>query len=113
MISSSVFLSGSPQGFEISLAYARSHPHWRERAQHTLDSEYRKAYQNHPAEALFRGGRYACSNRAPADAIVPQTLPLWKKKPIRSIYAHEIGEKTPSESHMKELVDSLNGPMDS
>lgn len=97
----------------MSAAYDRSRPYWRQRAQHTLDSEYRKSYPIHPVDALFRGGRYACSNRTPADAIVPQTLPLWKKKPLQSIYGHEISDKAPSEFHMKELVDSLNGPMDS
>jgi hypothetical protein len=102
---------GAAQGFDIPLAYDRSHPFWRHRAQHTLDSEYRNNYQNHPKSALYFGGRYSCSSRVPADAIVPQTLPLWRTKSLQSIYGHEISDKTPSNLYMKEFVDSLNGPM--
>ncbi|CAF4040837.1 unnamed protein product [Rotaria sp. Silwood1] len=99
------------QGFCLPMAYNRSHPFWRERAQYTLDSEYRNAYQTHPKSAMHTGGRYSFSCRVPADAIVPQTLRVWKDRSLRSIYGHEISQKTPSELYMKEFVDSLNGPM--
>ncbi len=103
---------GAPQGFPLPLAYDRSRPYWRQRAQHTLDSEYRNLYQNHPKEALFTGGRYSCNPRVPVHAIVPQTLPVLNKKSLQSIYGYEISRKTPSELYMSEFVDSLNGPMD-
>ena len=99
----------------MQLAYDRLHPFWREQAQHTLDSEYRHMYQIHPKQALFTGGRYACHQRVPADAIVPQTSPMLKKKKnqlLRSIYGHEISQKAPSDLYMRTLVDSLGGPMD-
>jgi len=100
------------QGFDLPLAYNRLHPFWRNRAEHTLDSEYRYAYQNPPKETLHTGGRYGSSCRVAVDGIVPQTLPVWKnKKSLKSVYAYEIGQKTPSEFDMKEFVDSLNGPM--
>ncbi|CAF0975663.1 unnamed protein product [Rotaria sordida] len=99
------------QGFCLPMAYNRSHPFWRERARYTLDSEYRNAYQNHPKSVLHTGGRYSFSCRVPADAIVPQTVPVWKKRSLRSIYEHEISQKTPSELYMKGFVDSLSGPM--
>lgn len=102
---------GAPQGFPLSLAYQRTRPYWRDRARHTLDSEYRNAYQNHPKSALHMGGRYAFSLRIPADAIVPQALPLWKQKCLRSIYGHEICQKIPSDLYMKAFVDSLDGPI--
>jgi hypothetical protein len=94
------------------LAYDRSQPYWRHRAHHTLDSEYRKAYQIPPKETFHTGGRYSFSKRIPADAIVPQTLPVWKKRSLQSIYGYEIGQKVPSELYMTEFVDSFNGPMD-
>jgi hypothetical protein len=61
---------------------------------------------------LHTGGRYASSCRIPVDGIVPQTLPVSKKKVLQSIYGYEISQKTPSEFFMREFVDSLNGPMD-
>ena len=56
------------------------------------------------------GGRFAYTNQVPADAIVPQTLPVWKKKPLHSIYTCEIARKAPSDRYMKEFVDSLGDP---
>ena len=102
---------GTSQGFDLSLAYDRTRPYWRDRAKYTLDSEYRTRFQSHPKSAFHMGGRYSHSCRDPADAIVPQTLPVWKKRSLQSVYIHEISQKTPSEYYMKEFVDSLNGPM--
>lgn len=102
---------GAPQGFDLPLAFHRARPFWRDRAQHTLDSEYRNAYQNHPTNALHTGGRYSFSCRKPADAIVPQTVSVWKDRSARSIYGSEICGKTPSEHYIKEFVDSFTGPM--
>ncbi len=95
------------------MAYDRTHPFWRHRAQHTLDSEYRNAFQFPPIETLHTGGRYSSSKRIPADAIVPQTLPVWKKRSLQSVYGHEISQKAPSELYMREFVDSLSSPMNS
>ena len=96
----------------MSLAYKRTRPYWRDRALHTLDSEYRYSYQDLSKEVPNPNGRYGCSPRAPADAIVPQTLPLWKKRTLKSIYSSEIGDKPPTDSYFKDFVDSLGGPMD-
>ncbi|CAF1366765.1 unnamed protein product [Adineta ricciae] len=102
--------TGSPQGFKLPLAYTRSRPFWRNQVPHTLDSEYRNHFQNHPHVSMHFGGRFAYTNRMPADAIVPQTLPTWKKKPLHSIYTCEIGQKAPSDRYMKEFVDSFGAP---
>lgn len=94
------------------MAYKRLRPHWRERARHTLDSEYRFSYQDLLKEASSPKGRYGCSPRTPADAIVPQTLPLWKQRALKSVYTQDIGDKPPTDAYFKEFVDSLGGPMD-
>ncbi|UJR20557.1 hypothetical protein I4U23_023684 [Adineta vaga] len=99
--------TGSCQGFQLPLAYNRARPFWRNQVPHSLNSEYRNHFQNHPKPAMHFGGRFAYTNRIPADAIVPQTLPIWKKKPLHSIYTCEISQKTPSDRYMKEFVDSL------
>lgn len=94
------------------MAYERSEPFWRDQAKHTLDSEYRDCFRNLSKEAMHRGGRYGCSNRKAADAIVPQALSIWKKnKSMRSVYGYDISDKSPTDEFMKEFVDSLNGPM--
>ncbi|CAF3343031.1 unnamed protein product [Rotaria socialis] len=103
--------TGASQGFNLSMAYERSRPFWRDRARHTLDSEYRSSYPNHPKAAMHTGGRYSFSSRIPADAIVPQTLPVWKERSLRSTYGHEISQKAPSDLYMKHFVDSLDGPI--
>ena len=94
------------------MAYSRTRPYWRHRAHHTLDSEYRHAFQDSSKEVPRPGGRFACTSKIPADAIVPQTLPVWKKRSLQSIYKQEISEKSPSNEYMRDFVDSLNGPMD-
>ena len=94
------------------LAYQRTHSHWREKAKHTLDSEYRYCFQDSSKLVQSPSGRYGCSPRTPADAIVPQALPVWKKQSLQSIYGHEISDKAPTDVYMREFVDSLGGPMD-
>ena len=103
---------GAPQGFPLPLAYNRSRPFWRSRAHHTLDSEYRTSYRYSLKPTTTSIGRYSFSSRIPADAIVPLTLPMWKKIPSQSTYHKEITEKAPSQLYMREFVDSFNGPMD-
>jgi len=94
------------------LAYNRSRSFWRNRAYHTLDSEYRRSYQ-HPVRATTAlTGRYTFSCRIPADAIIPLTLPMWRKKSSKTTYDREFNEKAPSQLYMKDFVDSFNGPMD-
>jgi len=109
----SMLFLGSCQGFQLPLAYNRSRPFWRNQVPYTHNSEYRNHYQNHPKSAMHFGGRFAFSCRVSADAVVPQTLPAWKKKPLQSIYTCEIGQKAPSELYMREFVDSLSSPMNS
>ncbi|CAF0866750.1 unnamed protein product [Rotaria sp. Silwood1] len=105
---------GAPQGFPLPLAYNRSRSFWRNRAHHTLDSEYRSSYEQ-PLRATAipaAPGRYKYSCRIPADAIVPLTLPMWKKNISQTTYKRDISEKAPSQLYMKDFVDSLSGPMD-
>ncbi|CAF0915634.1 unnamed protein product [Rotaria sordida] len=104
---------GAPQGFPLPLAYNRSRSFWRNRAHHTLDTEYRNSYEKAlRATAAPPPGRYKFSYRIPADAIIPLTLPMWKKNISKSTYTRDISEKAPSQLYMKDFVDSLNGPMD-
>jgi hypothetical protein len=94
------------------LAYNRSRSFWRNRAHHTLDSEYRNSYQYPLRATTAPTGRYSHSSRIPADAIVPLTLPLWKKRSSQTTYVKEISEKAPSQLYMRDFVDSFNGSMD-
>ncbi len=96
------------------MAYNRSRPFWRNRAYHTLDSEYRRSYQSpiRTTTAPATIGRYTFSCRIPADAIIPLTLPMYRKRPPPTTYVKEFNEKVPSQVYMKDFVDSFNGPMD-
>ncbi|CAF1423609.1 unnamed protein product [Adineta steineri] len=103
--------TGSCQGFQLPLAYNRPRAFWRNQVPHTFNSEYRNHFQNHSKTAMHFGGRFKFTSRVPADAIVPQTLPTWKKKPLHSIYSYEISQKTPSERYMRDFVDSFGDSM--
>jgi len=94
------------------LAYNRSRSFWRNRAYHTLDSEYRRSYQYPLRPTTAVHGRYTFSCRNPADAIIPLTLPMWRKKSCQTTYVREFNEKAPSQLYMKDFVDSFDGPMD-
>jgi hypothetical protein len=94
------------------LAYNRSRSFWRNRAHHTLDSEYRRSYQCPIRPITVPTGRYAFSCRIPADGIIPFTLPMWKKQSSQTTYVREFDEKVPSQLYMKDFVDSFSGPMD-
>ena len=107
----SVLVLGSPQGFPLPLAYNRSRIFWNNRAQYTLDSEYRRSYENSVRAMNTPTGRYGFTRRTPANAIVPLTLPVWKQGSSQSTYVREISEKAPSQLYMRDFVDSLHGPM--
>ena len=102
---------GTPQGFPLSLAYQRSRPFWRNRGHFTFDSEYRNSYRQHVQTTSNTIGRYAHSCQVPADAIIPLTLPLWKKNSSKTTYVREFNEKAPSTMYMKDFVDSFSGPV--
>ena len=113
--SSRIFNLGAPQGFPLPMAYNRSRSFWRNRGFHTLDSEYRRSYQQ-PIRATTAPsipiGRFAHSCRIPADAIIPLTLPMYKKGSVRTTYVREYNEKAPSQLYVKNFVDSFGGPID-
>lgn len=94
------------------MAYNRSRSFWRNRGYHTLDSEYRRSYQYPLRTTTAPNGRFTFSCRIPADAIIPLTLPMWRKGSSRTTYGREFNEKVPSQMYMKDFVDSFNGPMD-
>lgn len=94
------------------MAYNRSRSFWRNRGHHTLDSEYRCSYEQPLRPIITPSGRYRHSCRIPADAIIPLTLPMWRKKSSNTTYKREISEKAPSQLYMKDFVDSFSGPMD-
>ncbi len=107
-----ILYSGAPQGFPLPLAYNRSRSFWRNRAYHTLDSEYRRSYQYPLRPTTASIGRYTFSCRIPADAIIPLTLPMYRKRLPQTTYVREFNEKVPSQIYMKDFVDSFSGPMD-
>ena len=109
-ITSPLYL-GSPQGFALPLAYNRSRIFWNNRPQYTLDSEYRRSYENSIRAMNTPTGRYGFTRRTPADAIVPLTLPVWKQGSSQSTYVREISDKAPSQLYMRDFVDSFHGPM--
>jgi hypothetical protein len=104
-------LSGAPQGFPLPLAYNRSRSFWRNRGHHTLDSEYRRSYQSPLRPTTVPVGRYGYTSRIPANAIIPLTLPMWKKRSSQTTYVREFNEKAPSDLYMKDFVDSFSGPI--
>lgn len=106
-----VLISGAPQGFPLPLAYNQSRSFWRHRGHHTFDSEYRNAYRNAIRATENPAGRYGHTSRVPADAIIPLTLPLWRRGSSQTTYVREISEKAPSQLYMRDFVDSFHGPM--
>lgn len=93
------------------MAYNRSRSFWRNRGNFTHDSEYRVSYRNAPQTISNPTGRYGFSCRVPAEAIIPLTLPLWRKGSSRTTYVREFNEKVPSEAYMKDFVDSFSGSL--
>ncbi|CAF0960520.1 unnamed protein product [Adineta ricciae] len=99
---------GAPQGFPLPLAYNSSRSFWRNRAYQPSNSEQKCSLR--PTTAPV--GRYAYTRRAPAEAIIPLTLPMWRKGSSQTSYKTEFSEKAPSELYMKNFVDHFSGPMD-
>ena len=107
-----VSIAGAPQGFPLPLAYNRSRSFWRHRGHPTFDSEYRNSYRNALRATETPAGRYGYTSRIPAEAIIPLTLPMWRKGTSQTTYVREYNEKAPSQLYMRDFVDSFHGPMD-
>ncbi|CAF1019138.1 unnamed protein product [Didymodactylos carnosus] len=107
---------GIPQGFQMNLAFSKSRPFWRTRACYSYDSEQRDQYRaEHQLRNLSNNtSRYGCNpqHRIAADAIAPQTNPLWKQIQTKTSYDQEYNEKAPSDLYMRDFVDHLTGPLD-
>ncbi|CAF1061059.1 unnamed protein product [Didymodactylos carnosus] len=114
MIGLRVSSRGIPQGFQMNLAFSKSRPFWRTRACYSYDSEQRDQYRaEHQLPNLLNNtSRYGCNpqHKISADAIAPQTLPLWKQIQTKTNYDQEFNEKAPSDTYMRDFVDHLTGP---
>lgn len=93
------------------MAYNRSRSFWRNRAYHTIDTEYRRSYEHSARPTTAPIGRFTYTSRIPADAIIPLTLPMYRKRPPPTTYVREFNEKAPSDRYFRDFVDSFAGPI--
>ncbi|UJR29134.1 hypothetical protein I4U23_010348 [Adineta vaga] len=103
---------GAPQGFPLPLAYNSSRSFWRTRAYQPSITEHQNNHQYCLRPTTAPVGRYAYTRHVPAEAIIPLTLPMWRKGSSQTAYKTEFSEKAPSLLYMKNFVDHFSGPMD-